>query len=278
MQIQKDIYPFKDSSCISVSYTERFFDGKDTAVQIYDRYKISVLLSDGLNAVKGNTLIQSEKYTILFFRPDELHFAHFTQKGVHKYLDFFVPGSFFNKMCIPRETLHFLTDTSETRINYITEKNKTDEMMHTAVDALKTDSTASGIKLFSVFLQILLLCGECYEKQKDTPQNQSVPAVVTKTIQHISENFEQKLSLNALSKSANCSVAYLSRLFKQYVGTTVYNYITVTRIANAQKLLKNGATVTEACFSSGFEDCSNFIRTFKKLTGETPLSYKKKGL
>ena len=71
-------------------------------------------------------------------------------------------------------------------------------------------------------------------------------------------------------------VAYLSRLFKQYVGTSVYNYITVTRIANAQKLLKNGATVTEACFCSGFEDCSNFIRTFKKLTGETPLGYKKK--
>ena len=276
MQIQKDIQPFKDSDFVSVCYNESFFDGKDTAVRIYDRYKISVLLSDGLNAVKGNTLIQSEKYTILFFRPDELHFAHFTKPGNHAYLDIFVPPSFFEKMCVPHETLCFLTDTSENRINYITEKTKTAEMVHTAVDALKNDSPASEIKLFSVFLQILLLCGECYEKQKATPQNKNIPAVVSKTIQYISENFEQKLSLDALSESANCSVAYLSRLFKQYVGTSVYNYITVTRITNAQKLLKNGATVTEACFCSGFEDCSNFIRTFKKLTGETPLGYKKK--
>ena len=34
--------------------------------------------------------------------------------------------------------------------------------------------------------------------------------------------------------------------------------------SNAQIMLKENMSVTEVCFACGFDDCSNFIRTFKK--------------
>ena len=37
----------------------------------------------------------------------------------------------------------------------------------------------------------------------------------------------------------------------------------------------NGVSVKDTCTSSGFNDCSNFIRTFKKFTGMSPGTIKK---
>ena len=43
----------------------------------------------------------------------------------------------------------------------------------------------------------------------------------------------------------------------------------------AQELLRGGATVTEACEGSGFNNYSHFIRTFSKVTGLSPKQYVK---
>jgi two-component system response regulator YesN len=42
------------------------------------------------------------------------------------------------------------------------------------------------------------------------------------------------------------------------------------RIACAEELLKNGASVVEAAEQSGFRDSGGFIRTFKRYRGITP--------
>ncbi|MBQ3028199.1 MAG: AraC family transcriptional regulator, partial [Lachnospiraceae bacterium] len=42
----------------------------------------------------------------------------------------------------------------------------------------------------------------------------------------------------------------------------------------AKALLQEGASVTEACYRSGFNDYANFIRSFKKVTGVSPGKYR----
>ena len=51
--------------------------------------------------------------------------------------------------------------------------------------------------------------------------------------------------------------------------------ITSMKIQYAKTLLQGGKSVTEACYDSGFSDCSYFISTFQKITGVTPGQYKK---
>ena len=53
-------------------------------------------------------------------------------------------------------------------------------------------------------------------------------------------------------------------------------YIRQRRLGAAIGYLNSGKSVTEACFNSGFSDCSKFIALFKKAFGMTPLKYKKK--
>ena len=118
MKIEKDIKLFDDDELFSVAYTKENFETTDTAIAVYDKYKISILLSEGLNAVVGDKVIKSGKNSVVFFRPDELHFGRVSRAGVHSYLDFFIPLSFFEKFCKGSEIIKFITDKSENRVNY----------------------------------------------------------------------------------------------------------------------------------------------------------------
>ena len=74
-----------------------------------------------------------------------------------------------------------------------------------------------------------------------------------------------------LSKNA------LYQLFQNEFNTTVNGFITAKRIQLAQKYLseENGLNVTQISSLCGFPDYNYFIRIFKRLTGRTPLAYRK---
>lgn len=61
--------------------------------------------------------------------------------------------------------------------------------------------------------------------------------------------------------------------FRRYTGKSIHNYLTQRRLEHARRLLQNGVSVTEACYQSGFSDCSGFITLFKKHFGITPGKY-----
>ncbi|MBR4888778.1 MAG: AraC family transcriptional regulator, partial [Clostridia bacterium] len=53
-------------------------------------------------------------------------------------------------------------------------------------------------------------------------------------------------------------------------------YIAARRIAYSQQLIEQGRSISEACYQSGFENMSTFIRSFRNITGMTPSEYRKK--
>ncbi len=95
-------------------------------------------------------------------------------------------------------------------------------------------------------------------------------------IDYINKNYSSPITLESIAKSSYISPTQLSRLFKQYCGTTVAKYIIGKRIAEAKKMLSSGKSVTETAYMCGFGDYANFIRTFKKAVGVPPGKYKTK--
>lgn len=101
---------------------------------------------------------------------------------------------------------------------------------------------------------------------------------VIRTRNYINNNLDKQIDLLLLSNVGFASKFHLLRLFKKYYGQTPQQYLTDKRIEISVKNLKTGMTVTDTCFSVGFECPSSFSTLFKSKMGLTPIQFQKKQL
>jgi AraC-like DNA-binding protein len=94
--------------------------------------------------------------------------------------------------------------------------------------------------------------------------------------QFINENYQRKIDLQEVANMSNLSEAAFCRYFKKMTRVTFTEFLNHYRVNQAKNLLLLDKNVTETCFDCGFESMSYFNRTFKKLTGENPLAFKKR--
>jgi AraC-like DNA-binding protein len=98
-----------------------------------------------------------------------------------------------------------------------------------------------------------------------------------KTIyQFIDDNFQRKIEIEEVSELSRLSKPAFCRYFKKMTRLTFTEFLGHYRVNQAKKLLRLDKNVTETCFECGFESLSYFNRTFKKITGENPMSFKKR--
>lgn len=106
--------------------------------------------------------------------------------------------------------------------------------------------------------------------------NQSVSnARLKKTQEYIAANFRNEIRLNDLAKMAGMSPSSFSRFFKLRTGRSISDYIIGIRLDVASRdLVSTRTPIADICFSSGFNNVSNFNRIFKKNKGCTPKEFR----
>lgn len=81
------------------------------------------------------------------------------------------------------------------------------------------------------------------------------------------------LDVPAIAGAALMSAAHFSRKFRAAYGETPYSYLMTRRIERAKALLREGVSVTDACFSVGCTSLGSFSSRFREIVGETPSEY-----
>lgn len=89
----------------------------------------------------------------------------------------------------------------------------------------------------------------------------------------IDEHFAEDIDLDAIAGEAAFSKFHFIRLFKMAYGKTPHQYLTLVRIEKAKLLLQEENSVTDVCFSVGFDGISSFTHLFKRFTKLTPSAY-----
>ena len=99
---------------------------------------------------------------------------------------------------------------------------------------------------------------------------------VRKALDYIGNNFAEKMSLQSVADNVGLSTCRLAHLVKASTGVTVHQMIQQVRIRRAQQLLeRTSKSCAEIAYEVGYNDQSYFIKHFKRLTGQTPLRYRK---
>ncbi len=101
------------------------------------------------------------------------------------------------------------------------------------------------------------------------------PETVLRAINYIRESLSGDVSLGRLAKEANLSKFHFCRLFKRHIKMSPKEFVAYLRIQRAKELLtRDDLNVSMVSAEIGYNDVSNFIRQFKKITGITPSDYK----
>lgn len=100
---------------------------------------------------------------------------------------------------------------------------------------------------------------------------------IAPVLKEIEQNYYLDLTVDSLSRLVYITPQYLSRLFRRFLNCSTYEYLTSYRIGRAKELLISAPQmeVQEIARSTGYSDTSHFIVVFKKLTGVTPMEFRR---
>ena len=99
--------------------------------------------------------------------------------------------------------------------------------------------------------------------------------VVFKTMEYIRINYDRKLSLDDIAQHVYLSRSYLSSLFREETGQTLFSYINQVRVEKSKLFLMDSSiSLAEVATMCGFEDQSYFTKVFRKITEMSPKQYR----
>lgn len=124
----------------------------------------------------------------------------------------------------------------------------------------------------------LELAGAVVQLTKGAPRGRTStrdPARIARVLRHLESRIAEPHSLADLARVAGLSRYHFLRTFRCVTGVTPHQWLLRARLREAaQRLLASQDPVTEIALHVGFEDLSNFIRSFRAEFGMSPSRYR----
>jgi len=85
----------------------------------------------------------------------------------------------------------------------------------------------------------------------------------------------EEVDLESAARETGLSPFHFLRLFAHVLGVTPHQYVVRSRLRHAARLLADeDRSVTDVAYDVGFGDLSNFVRTFHRAAGVSPLKFR----
>ena len=95
--------------------------------------------------------------------------------------------------------------------------------------------------------------------------------IILQALDYINDHLsDEYLSVDSIAEETALNRSYLMHLFKAQTGYTIGGYIREKRLFLASTLIDRGASVTQACYESGFSNYAAFYYAFKKKYASAP--------
>ena len=162
-------------------------------------------------------------------------------------------------------------DMMDVHYNYFEKKEKNESEMPEGIRELMT---VSGLgRLFAEILRD----GLYTDGRRETVRSAHRILRIKNVLEYVEKNFQSTITLNDLAEVAGMNPQYFCRAFKEITMQSPMDYVIYYRLEQAARLLSaTDLSVMEVAMECGFNDCSYFIRVFKKQKNMTPNQYRKR--
>jgi AraC-like DNA-binding protein len=115
------------------------------------------------------------------------------------------------------------------------------------------------------------------QSSRQTNLRRDFPEMFTKMEEALRQNLSHQWTVEEMAALIGLGTTAFSEKVKIFTGFSPLNYLINIRISEAIKLLKKQeVNVTEIALETGFYSSQHFSTTFKKLTGYTPVEFRRK--
>jgi AraC-like DNA-binding protein len=99
--------------------------------------------------------------------------------------------------------------------------------------------------------------------------------IMQEILTYINNHYTQPIRIENLARSFGVSVSWLSHEFVRFTNRSVYDYVLYRRVMLARQQMLGSASLNDIAYQCGFNDYSNFLRSFSKIVGMSPSRYRK---
>ncbi len=279
-------------------YTEKhvFREDENIAVVFHAAHDEEIHMHDFVELVyiaggRGYQYIDGKKYSVargdmLFINYNHTH-AFTTDKGMEYYNIYLKPGFISGELINADNAMQMLTLTAfEDFRETVGEESPVVRFSGTEVVEIesclsamlreyehKNNGTETVLKSYlMILLTYMFRKMAVFGEQAEEKDNK-----IKDLIAYIEENCTQKLSLAELSEKCFYNPSYFCRMFKEYSGMTITEFIHASRVKRAcSRLLNSHKSVEEISLEVGYTNKTLFYKKFREKTGMSPAEYRKK--
>lgn len=254
-------------------YTEE----ETMSIHIHNCFEIYYSISGGKQLLIANKFYDISPGDLFVINQFESHYVSQINNAVHERIVISIYPDFLKSISTTNTDLSYCFTHRPDNFNHkiCLNKEQQNRFMYFINKIASTDGFGSDVIEYAAFLELMTLLTGMYMTNNDvsllTPYkyNEQIDEIIA----YINDNISEQLTIDGLSKHFFLSESYICRIFKLATGTTINKYITARRISIAKSLLSNGSNVNDVCIQCGFNDYSNFLKSFKKAVGVSPKKY-----
>lgn len=227
-------------------------------------YDILFSIRDEQGVVVNNNVYTMNEYDIIVINPyTDYRFFKNNTEIVRIKINHVITNSLFDEL-------------PNIECNSCTYKNKEKfrSIYISIIHYIKTYKNISVAKAYSLAYQFI---DELVSNFKSDAPTSKVKSKLLEITTYIEKNYQENLLLNDIADHFNISVPYLSKLFKQELGTNFASYYDDLRLTNSMyEILNTENSILDIALKHGFANNQAYIRAYKKKYNELPSQTRKR--
>ncbi len=278
---------------VVINSIERHFDADWSQSQSHHRYYEMVYAKKGISVFE----IEGIKTTIgpndiLIIKPQKMHTLRIQENSTGEFIVLhfsFAAGSGRREMRYPSEIsiedfINFFTGPHtgpflKLKVNH---KNDIITLLNRIVAEQAEEQFGSEFLVYLLILELFVMISRVMKLEWERSIAEGSPKqkeLVQLAKDYILNHYERDIGLKDICGYVFLSPSYFARVFKQETGHSPISFLINTRINRAKELLAESEDkASDIALSVGFSNQQRFNETFKKITGMTPLEYRKRSV